>query len=75
MHCPKCWHEDVTPVGLSHYVCNNPDCNTNGARTQFSVVTDEKVEFPYNQIFANRKHSEFFKVKYLDIKPVVNKKR
>lgn len=69
MQCPRCFGIDVTPVGTSHYVCNNKRClNENGKHTQFRVVTDKKVKFPYNQIFVTRPRSEFIKKPYLKIK-------
>ena len=36
-----------------------------GERTQFRVVKDEKVRFPFNQIFIGRETSEFFRKEYV----------
>lgn len=69
MQCPRCFKTDVSLVNNSHYVCNNPNCiNDDGTRTQFSIITDTKIEFPYNQIFVNRNKSEFYRKPYLVIK-------
>ena len=55
MKCPKCFSEDVSIIGESHYVCNNQACvNENGNRVQFRLVPDNKIMFPYNQIFVDR---------------------
>lgn len=71
MECPKCFSDDVTPIGDSHYICNNPDCiNENGDKIQFNVVYDEKIKFPYNQIFVNRLSNEFFRKPYLKLEEV-----
>lgn len=71
MQCPRCFGTDVSSVGTSHYVCNNPKCvMDNGMRTQFRQVFDQKVHFPYSQIFVNRSKSEFFREPYLEIATV-----
>lgn len=72
MQCPKCMGTDVSIIGNSHYVCNNPECKNNGGRTQFRVVEDDKVYFPYNQIFVNRGKHEFFRKPYLQLESVGN---
>lgn len=69
MECPRCFGSDVSPVGGTHYVCNNKKCvNDDGSRTQFSLEIDEKVCFPYNQIFVSRSRNEFYKKPYLKLK-------
>lgn len=66
MICPRCMKEDVTPVGTTHYVCNDKNCkDDDGNRTQFRVVQDTKVQFPYNQIFVGRDVHEFYRMPYL----------
>lgn len=71
MICPKCLKDNVSPIGDSHYVCNDPNCtNENGSRTQFRHVPDEKIKFPYNQIFITRKKSEFYREPYLKLEEV-----
>jgi len=71
MTCPICFSEEfVTPIGMSHYICNNPSCNNNGKIVQFHSIEDDKVRFPYNQIFVNRKKSEFYRKPYLELSPV-----
>lgn len=71
MKCPKCWQENTTPVGSSHYVCNNPRCKQpNGERTQFRIQTDPKIHFPYNQIFVGRPLKDFYRIPYLEMKDV-----
>lgn len=71
--CPKCGRVSVTPIGDTHYVCNNPDCvDENGHHTQFTIVPDEKIAFPYNQIFVNRNPEEFYRKPYLDMPAVVS---
>lgn len=68
MQCPRCMKEDVTAISDSHYVCNNPDCfDDSHNRTQFVVVRDGRVRFPYNQIFVDRDKSEFFRKPYLQL--------
>lgn len=68
MQCPRCMKEDVTAIADSHYVCNNPDCfDDNHNRTQFVVIKDSKVKFPYNQIFVDRDKSEFYRKPYLQL--------
>lgn len=67
MICPKCLGTNVSPVGTTHYICNNPDCSNNGAKTQFMFVVDEKVHFPYNQIYVNRSRQDFFRKPYLQL--------
>ncbi len=71
MQCPKCLGADISVIGDSHYVCNNPNCKmANGARTQFRRVPDERVHFPYNQIFVNRGAHEFVRYPYLELENV-----
>lgn len=66
MKCPVCFGTNISPVGTTHYICNNPNCkNINGKRTQFSQEIDSKVEFPYNQIYVNRGKENFYKLHYL----------
>lgn len=73
MKCPKCMNSDVTLVGNSHYICNNPNCIDNeGNRTQFRFVIDDHIKFPYNQIYRNRPIDSFFRKPYLEIKSVGN---
>lgn len=68
MRCPKCMQENVSMVGNTHYICNTPNCvDQNGNRTQFIYVQDEKIKFPYNQIFINRSINEFYRKPYLEI--------
>jgi len=68
MTCPRCYKSDVSIVGGTHYVCNNPECvDSTGKRTQFYIEYDGKVEFPYSQIFANRQLSSFYKKPYLKV--------
>lgn len=63
--CPKCMGNDITPVGTSHYVCNNPDCIENGKHTQFKIVEDTKIKFPYNQMYINRGKQNFYRNMYI----------
>lgn len=68
MTCPRCYQDDVSAVGDTHYVCNNPNCvDEKGRRTQFKMVTDEFVRFPYNQIFVGRAVKEFYRKPYLEL--------
>ena len=68
MQCPRCYGIDVSAVGDTHYVCNNPNCvDDNGRRTQFIFITDEYIRFPFNQIFVGRKTQEFFRKPYLKL--------
>lgn len=71
MICPRCKSENAKIVSGNHYICSNENCrNSEGNKTQFKVITDSKLFFPYNVIFKNRKLSEFFRYEYL----VVNHK-
>lgn len=73
IECPRCMG-DTSPVGTSHYVCNNPNCKTsNGMRTQFRVVYDTMTHFPYNQIFVTRNTKDFYREPYLEIATVSNR--
>lgn len=73
MKCPKCFGEDVSIIGESHYVCNNPSCvNDKGGRVQFRLVKDGSIEFPYNQIFVNRSKEKFYRKPYLELQDVGN---
>ena len=69
MKCPRCFGTDITPVGTTHYICNNENCvDENNHRTQFKSFRDNKVHFPYNQIFITRSINEFYRMKYLSFK-------
>ena len=69
MQCPRCFKTDVSLISDDRYVCNNPDCvDDEGKRTQFYIIYDEKIEFPYNQIFANREKRLFYKKPYWKVK-------
>ncbi len=66
MQCPRCLGNDTSPVGDSHYICNNENCvDEKGNRTQFQYIEDEKISFPYNQIFVNKSKNNFYKKPYL----------
>lgn len=68
MICPKCMQDNVSIVGNTHYICNTPNCvDQNGNRTQFLYVEDDKVHFPFNQIFVNRTKKDFYRKPYLKI--------
>lgn len=67
MICPKCLGNNITPVGTTHYICNNPGCENNGTKTQFRLVVDDHVRFPYNQIFVSRSKQEFIRQPYLSL--------
>ena len=69
MRCPRCGRTDISPVGTSHYVCNNPTCvDEHGDRTQFQKIDDQEISFPYNIIFKGHNKSEFYKLPYLKLK-------
>ena len=66
MKCPRCFGTDITLVGTTHYICNNENCvNDNNRRTQFKVINDDKLYFPYNQIFINHSKTDFYRKEYL----------
>lgn len=73
MQCPKCmeYNTEIIPAPVEHYICNNPNCDpmTMGA-TQFQQVIDEKICFPYNQMFVNRSLESFYRKPYLEVKAV-----
>ena len=71
MQCPRCMGNDTSPVGDSHYICNNPDCiDEDGNRTQFQCIEDEKIGFPYNQIYVNSSKDKFYRKSYLKMNKV-----
>ena len=66
MICPRCGNENSTQVSKNHYICSNPNCKNNeGFKTQFLVINDSKLFFPYSVIFKDRQLSEFFRYEYL----------
>ena len=68
MQCPRCYGTNVSAVGNTHYVCNNTNCvDSKGRRTQFRMVTDDYVRFPYNQIFIGRALDNFYRKPYLEL--------
>lgn len=74
MQCPRCMKDNTTPIGDSHYVCNNPDClNDENNRTQFKIVEDSYIRFPYNQIFVDRSVHQFYRKPYLELEEVGEK--
>lgn len=65
--------DDTTFVGgpNEHYVCNYPGCKLNdGSTTQFQEVPDDKIHFPYNQMFVNRDVKSFYRKPYLKVSSV-----
>lgn len=70
LSCPKCQGTDVSIVGTTHYICNNPMCETQGRRTQFHLIEDDKIRFPYNQIYIGRPKRDFVRKPYLVIQSV-----
>lgn len=69
LKCPRCGGTSITPVGTTHYLCNNPNCvSDDGSRTQFTLEEDDKVCFPYNQIYVRRGKHQFYKTPYLKLK-------
>ena len=70
MKCPRCMQEIKSfNSNAHHYVCSNESCiDENGDRTQFKLVEDTTVKFPFNQIFVNRGRHEFYRKPYLKIK-------
>ena len=74
MTCPKCMQAQfVTTVNDTHYICVKDPLllkEETGCGTQFKVIEDAYVRFPYNMMFSNRNRYEFFKKEYLQISPV-----
>ena len=74
MLCPKCFGE-AENVGNTHYICKNSrkgidkeeDCTHNGNITQFKLIEDDEVKFPYNQIFVDSNKNRFYRKPYLEI--------
>lgn len=68
MICPRC-NSQASIVNDTHYVCNNASCvDDAGNRTQFQVIEDDHIHFPYDQIFGSTKPlNRFYYKKYLDI--------
>ena len=73
IRCPKCQLSDkVQEVGTTHYICNHTereDHQENG-RPQFTIIQDDQIHFPYNQIFIKRNVEEFFRIPYLKLKDI-----
>ena len=66
MICPRCMKDDTTPVGNTHYVCNDETCvDENGKRTQFQFIEDQKICFPANVIYRDKGKQNFFRKPYL----------
>ena len=57
--------DETTEPWIRQYVCNDTDCLRNGRRTQFRVVRDSYIRFPFDQIFIGRGLNEFYKKLYL----------
>lgn len=73
IQCPKCMEYDteLIPAPIEHFICNNKNCDpTNIGATQFHLTIDDKIHFPYNQMFVNRDISHFYRKPYLEVKPV-----
>ena len=65
---PRCMQDNTTPVGNSHYVCNNENCiDDNGKRTQFQFIEDDVVQFPHNVIYRDKNKQNFFGKPYLKL--------
>ena len=79
MICPKCFGT-AKNVGDTHYICQNSrkghdkeeDCFYDNKPTQFKVVDDNYVRFPYNQMFINRSKHDFYRKPYLQLENVGN---
>ena len=68
MICPRCMQDNTTPVGNTHYVCNDETCvDEGGKRTQFQFIEDEKKCFPHNVIYRDKGKQNFFRKPYLDM--------
>ena len=64
MTCPKCMKSDsVVFSGDSHYVCREGI----GCGSQFEIIYDKKIHFPYNVMFNDRQKHEFFRKPYLQL--------
>ena len=73
IRCPKCQQYDqVQQVGNTHYICNHIERmdHTENGRPQFTIIQDDEIHFPYNQIFVKRKVDEFFRSPYLKLKDI-----
>ena len=57
--------DETTEPWIRQYVCNDVNCLRNGRRTQFRVVRDSYIRFPFDQIFIGRGLNEFYKKLYL----------
>ena len=78
--CPRCFsinkNDPKNPYGVTivgdHYFCENPECGIMDEdghiikRTQFKLVEDEKIKFPYNEIFIGRRKDEFYRKPYIE---------
>lgn len=71
MKCPRCMQDNTTPVGQTHYVCNNENCiDEDGKRTQFQFIEDEKINFPHNVIYRDKPKQSFYRKPYLKLSSI-----
>lgn len=69
--CPRCMQNKISLVNGTHYICNIETCiDENGNRTQFQLIVDKKIRFPYNIIYNGMSNQNFFRKPYLKIKTV-----
>lgn len=72
MRCPRCGtilkDDDLIKDDLLHYMCSNENCKDEGSdrRTQFEVIQDDEVSFPYNEIFqGNLSITKYYRKRYI----------
>lgn len=67
MLCSVCGSDSIKEVNGTHYICTKPDCfNSKGHRTEFKIIKETQLTFPYNIIFSNRKPNEFYRIEYIE---------
>lgn len=73
--CPRCFNAKgfrvsvIPDVNGNHYQCRDPECMNpiTKERTEFRIIDDEEVCFPYNVIFKKRSKDSFYRKSYLVI--------
>lgn len=65
--CPRCFGTDISMKNDSIYVCNNDRCyDENNKPTEFIIIEDDEIKFPYNQVYTTRSVGEFCRKSYIN---------
>lgn len=67
MLCPVCGSDSIKEVNGTHYICSKENCfNSKGQRTEFKIIYENQLNFPYNIIFSTRNINNFYKIQYIE---------